>query len=408
VLSKGESNENKRGVINTKGEVVVPFEYHMIFRMQNHFILEKNQQLTAFDIAKMSMVTEPLEMRYYNYMNLFTTNFKIAKNSKGALALFNNQLKQECVISYDDCRLADDKEGLVAVKKNDLWGLIDHNGNEIAACEYEDIGTMQNGLIKVTKQQIVGFLNKTGQLIIPLQFTRSGSFYSKFITAKYKGSNVLIRPKSAVELKQETVLIEQNKLPTAEECFEMALLDAGIKQKQTTTVSTSSGSGAAQAKELIINYINNMASAVKSSAEITDALLTVDKSCWENSKTNSKAASISYKVYDKWYATLDNLKQAHASLEKMSNIRFAPFCKEWASLELKISEAKTELGAFINTEKTSGIAKRLRDEGKAGSWAEIWYQTVKEMAGNNQSVFNAFGDFVKSSKRINDLANQCK
>ena len=231
VVNKGEYKENKAGIINSKGEEVVPFEYHLIFRMQDYFILEKNEQLTAFDIATMKIVTEPLEIRYHSSMNLSSKNFKIAKNSKGELALFNKQLKQECVIAFDDCRLADDESGLVAVKKKNLWGLIDHTGNILAACEYDDIGTLQNGLIKVSKNNIAGFINQNGQLIIPLQFSRCESFYTKEITATYNGVKYLIRPKTAAELKQEIQLIAQKKLPTSEECFNNALAEANNKTK---------------------------------------------------------------------------------------------------------------------------------------------------------------------------------
>ncbi len=174
------------------------------------------------------------------------------------------------------------------------------------------------------------------------------------------------------------------------------------------TTGTTNNSEKLYVKTQMTNYINHLSAAVKSYAKLGETLSTVDKSCWENSKTNSKAATISYSSYNAWYAALDELKQAYAALEKLNNVRFASICKEWASIELKISEAKTAMGAFINTERATGIVKRMQDEGKAGSWAEIWYQTVKELVAYRAAAMRpGFQDFALSSKKINDLANQC-
>lgn len=174
------------------------------------------------------------------------------------------------------------------------------------------------------------------------------------------------------------------------------------------TTGTNNNSEKKYVKTQMTNYINHMLAATASYAKLGETLSTVDKSCWENSKTNSKAATISYSCYNAWYAALDELKQAYAALEKLQAVRFAPICKEWASIELKISEAKTAMGAFINTERATGIVKRMQDEGKAGSWADIWYQTAKELVAYRAAAIRpGFQDFALSSKKINDLANQC-
>jgi hypothetical protein len=174
------------------------------------------------------------------------------------------------------------------------------------------------------------------------------------------------------------------------------------------TTGTANNSEKKYVKTQMTNYINHLLAAVKSYAKLGEGLSAVDKSCWENSKTNSKAATLSYNSYNAWYSALDELKQAYAALEKLNAVRFAPICKEWASIELKISEAKTAMGAFINTERASGIVKRMQDQGKVGSWAEIWFQTVKELVSYHDGKLKpGFEDFAISSKKINDLANQC-
>ncbi len=354
VVSKGETNENKRGIINVNGEEVIPLEYHLIFRMQNYFILEKNQQLTAYDIANKKMVTEPLEMRYYNYMNLFSKNFKIAKNAKGELALFNNQLKQDCVIAYDDCRLADDENGMVAVKKNGLWGLIDHTGNEIAACEYDDISTLQNGLIKVTKKQINGFLDKTGKMVIPLQFTRSGSFYTKFIATKYKNENILIRPKTTAELKKEELLISQKKLPAADECFDMALTDAGLKEKtQTTTTTTNSNSENTNSKKKVLNeQISNYVKYSDWYNEKFDNFIKELTACMKAPITKKCTNDHWRHTYDAnyaWTGITKYLKRMKSELNEIKKINYGYLCSNNSnSITKKIEANIKEINVLLD------------------------------------------------------------
>lgn len=178
----------------------------------------------------------------------------------------------------------------------------------------------------------------------------------------------------------------------------------------SNNVATSNKSNSEQqfAKTQLNTYISHLSAAVKSYAKLTEAINSIDKNCWENSKTNSRAATLSYNSYNAWYAALDELKQAYAALEKLNTTHFAPFCKEWASIELQISEAKTAMGAFINTERATGIVKRMQDQGKAGSWADTWYQTVKELISyHGGKIKPGFDDFVLSSKKVNDLAKQC-
>lgn len=331
VVSKGGYSENKTGVINTKGEVVIPLEYHLIFRLKNYLLLEKNQQYTAFDITNGSLVKEPLDMKYYGYMNLFNRNFKIAKNAKGELALFNDQLKQECSINYDDCRFADDETGLVAVKKNNLWGMIDRTGKELIECKYDDISACYNGLIKVEKGGIQGFADRTGKLIIPLQFKNSNSFYSRSTTATYKGSLVVLRPKTAAELKTEEQLIAQKKLPTADECYEMALVDAGLKVKPQTTVAKANNDfdDRNRKEQLLARQVANYVKYVDWYNEAVDKLIKELTACMKAPITKTCTNEHwrhTNDAYGAWISITKDLKRLKAELAEIKKINYGYLC----------------------------------------------------------------------------------
>ena len=55
---------------------------------------------------------------------------------------------------------------------NHLWGFIDKTGNEIIACEYEDIHDFKEGLALFQGKSSMkhGYIDKTGKSVIPCIF----------------------------------------------------------------------------------------------------------------------------------------------------------------------------------------------------------------------------------------------
>jgi hypothetical protein len=74
----------------------------------------------------------------------------------------------------------------------------------------------------------------------------------------------------------------------------------------------------------------------------------------------SQAASCSTGIVNGWQNAVYYLKAAYTALEKLQGIRFAPFCSTWASTEFNVTDAKMTIGAFIATEKASGMVSRLK------------------------------------------------
>lgn len=416
VVNKGDYSENKAGVINTKGEVVIPLEYHLIFRMKNYFLLEKNQQYTAYDIANGSMVKEPLELKYYSYMNLFNRDFKIAKNAKGELALFNSQLKQECSISYGDCRFADDETGLVAVKKNNLWGMIDKTGKELVECKYDDIGTCYNGLIKVEKNGIQGFVDRTGKLIIPLQFTKSNGFYSKASTAVYNGSYVLLRCKTPTELKAEEQLIAQNKLPTAEQCFEIALAATKPKQEPSTAKTNDDDFAKRNSKEQVLGrQIENYLRYFRYYTEAYDKLLKeitaclkapITKTCINEHWRHTNDADYA------WISVIQNLKRMKTELNEIRKINYGYLCSNNSAVILKKIESNIkEIDNFLNSFELSFTSemKILVSRSVEGSDFNVYANELKEVNAFHLSKTNQQSlTITESGTALNNLLAGCR
>ncbi len=60
--------------------------------------------------------------------------------------------------------------GLIAVRRNGLWGFLDTAGNEVVRCRYEDAGAFSEGLAPVKWNGKWGFVDATGQEVVPCQF----------------------------------------------------------------------------------------------------------------------------------------------------------------------------------------------------------------------------------------------
>lgn len=64
-------------------------------------------------------------------------------------------------------------EGLGAVLKNDLWGFIDETGNEVIPCIYNNVEDFKDGLCHVTINKTKGVINKQGDFVV-----LPGDYYS--------------------------------------------------------------------------------------------------------------------------------------------------------------------------------------------------------------------------------------
>ena len=80
----------------------------------------------------------------------------------------------EAVQKYDS--LGGFDEGLARVKKGDLWGFINQNGEEVIPCRYDGAGFFSEGLAAVKKGDLCGFINQNGEEVIPCRYDRVWPF----------------------------------------------------------------------------------------------------------------------------------------------------------------------------------------------------------------------------------------
>lgn len=135
------SIDNLYGLINTLGDVVIPFEYQSIV--------------------------------------LSTINaYSVSKENKWGFVTKNNQIL--IPIEYDVT--SDFIENLCAVKRDSKWGFIDLINTSIIPFEYDGCTDFKNGLAGVVKEGKWGVINKSNELIIDYQYEYLTPVDENFIT----------------------------------------------------------------------------------------------------------------------------------------------------------------------------------------------------------------------------------
>ena len=86
-------------------------------------------------------------------------------------------------------------EGLASVKLNDKWGFIDKTGEEVIPIKYDVAWKFSESLARVKLNGKWGFINKTGEEVIPLKYDEVEDFSEGFAKVKLNGKVFYINQK---------------------------------------------------------------------------------------------------------------------------------------------------------------------------------------------------------------------
>ena len=154
-------NGSRFGLINTKGQVVLPVEYEDIFGGISNFL---------------------------PYDNIWW----VRKN--GLYGAVNEKLKFITPIKYTDVNLFD--YGFALVKLNEFWGIINKKGKTIypfIISEYSQFATEKFQIRTLAKQDgFWGIINEKGKIIIPFHYKRWESVQERHIVRMYKDDDSYI------------------------------------------------------------------------------------------------------------------------------------------------------------------------------------------------------------------------
>lgn len=93
-------------------------------------------------------------------------------------------------------------EGLQRIKKNDLWGYADRTGKIIIPIKYSSADNFTEGKASVEINDLYGYIDKTGKVVIPFQYTYADKFKNGIANVSINGESFDI-DKKGIRIKEE-------------------------------------------------------------------------------------------------------------------------------------------------------------------------------------------------------------
>ena len=172
------TDENATGIINNKGEVIVPFEYSSIQRIKDTELLEAIKNDGNIDIIQKNGdikngIKNATLIKKDNYIKIYS------KNDVKYFDLNGNETNYKTIVPGND---------MYASNKNGKWGFDNANGQNIIKNEYDMVTEFSNGFAGICKNGKWGVINTQGQIIIEPTYEKN-LVNRKFLSQYYEIPN---------------------------------------------------------------------------------------------------------------------------------------------------------------------------------------------------------------------------
>jgi hypothetical protein len=160
--------KNKYGLINRKGETVLPTEYNDIATVGNTFRLKRDEYWGVLNHkldTLLPFIYDSLSID--NEAAIFTKT-----GNRYALRDTNNQLLTKEL--FMDVGIFN--EGLAAVKIDNKWGFINEKGKLKIKPKYSEVSRFSEGKAAVSINFKWGYIDKAGKELTPIHFAKAYSF----------------------------------------------------------------------------------------------------------------------------------------------------------------------------------------------------------------------------------------
>lgn len=152
--------KNKYGFISPEMKIVIPCEYdNAIAFKQGYAMVKKDEVWQA--INKMGKVVSEHQVAVTEGM---------ARIKRETLWTFMPTDTETPITEakFEDAHLF--QEGLSAVLYHQKWGFIDKTGNFVIPAEYEKVSDFEQGYARVQKNKLWGMVDKQGKTVVPLEY----------------------------------------------------------------------------------------------------------------------------------------------------------------------------------------------------------------------------------------------
>lgn len=164
-------NRDNKGIINSQGNVVVKAGVYEDIKDYSNGLSRVKKYLYGY-INEQGIIKLPLD---YEEAGPFINGFAIIK--KGKYKIIDKKGEVIKKLNYDDIYMFYYSEnGIYPVNEEKKWGYINSSGEEIVPLKYEYAQSFNNGLAAVKLNGLLGFINETGSLVIDHKFYYTEGF----------------------------------------------------------------------------------------------------------------------------------------------------------------------------------------------------------------------------------------
>ena len=169
------------GVINKKGDTVVPLDYSYLEFCESNLA---RGYLNGNDLCYIDLRGKVvLNLKDYKQSWGFHDGLAGVENHSGKWGFINKEGKLVIDFLYDKISTDGFSDGLAWVKKDKNWGAIDKLGDEVIPFEYEYVDSFNHGLASVRKKISDSrnyIIDKSGQIVIYDKKLSIGGFKDGF------------------------------------------------------------------------------------------------------------------------------------------------------------------------------------------------------------------------------------
>ena len=170
--------DNKVGLIDSIGNVLVPFIYDDIKFTKRVVSFKKEDKWALFDYYSGKRKSR------FKFQNVIARSSKlVAVKTKDKWGFTNKKGKVKIKPKYDKVT-GFSSLARAGVKQDNVWGFIDFTGKIVVELEYSKIKNFQSEGAWVMKDQKWGLINLKGEIVIPFQYSSVSYFKEGLASVK--------------------------------------------------------------------------------------------------------------------------------------------------------------------------------------------------------------------------------